>query len=215
METATKKRPLGVAVLAILWLLFGVYTIYASVQPILGDIDTLNNMAHYGYSGSWLNLGIPVELCLYIGVLFLGVVQIVSAVGLLKGSKSLYRLALVVLVAFVLVNLGAVILYYTGQAAFVILTNLFTVALLTFFLQIILAGIYWTYLKKTHVMAYFGIEPKPQPTPFTVQWQPYVPPTPVTGVEPNQSIYCRYCGFKNNVDAVYCETCGAKLKREF
>ena len=155
------KRPIGLTMIAFLWLISGIIHCYLAYEIIRGDLESLQYLSVPEIPG-WFGFAVPTELTLSIVVLCLAVLQIFTVPGLLAGKKYSRRLALAIPVAFVIVNLGFLGLY--SSAPFDIpLGNSMLFPALSSNVGLFWVLVYYQYLEKSNVKAFLGIT---QPNPL-------------------------------------------------
>ena len=162
-EPDAGKRPVGLTLISVVWLLFGLFNIYSALQTINIDLENLPYLSGYGVP-EWFNVAIPVEMVLSITALCLGLLQVVTVFGLLKGKKYSYKLGLGIPIALPVINILFVALYLSAPVGVDLNIN---VGLYGGLIGggIFWAVIYWQYLRKPHVKAYLGIIEASSKTP--------------------------------------------------
>ena len=160
---ATNKRPVGLTIIAVVWLIFGLYNIYSAFQTINVDVENLPFLSGYGVP-EWFNMAIPAEMVLSIVALCLGLLQVVTVFGLLRGKKYSYKLGLGIPIALPIINVLFVALYLSAPAGVDLNFNSSIYGGLIGG-GIFWAVIYWQYLRKPHVKAYLGIMETQSQTP--------------------------------------------------
>jgi len=211
MMGSNLKRPGGLTVIAILWLIAGLFNVYQSLQSISADVQALPFLSNPELD-SWFQFGIPAELAISIFLLVLGFAQIASVYGLWTGKSYAYKLALAISVVLIITNISLAGLYSTAPSE-IGLASSATMAWI-----FVLAGIFWTaiiwrYLSKVHVKAFLGVIPPPsQPVQIQVNTPKLQRVVYETPKAPEPKYYCRYCGVENKKDAVFYESCSKLLK---
>ncbi len=196
-----KKRPLGLSIIAILWLIGGIITTYLSADAIREGYAALpyleNPLLH-----EWFRIGIPVEIALSILGFGFGIIQIFTIFGLWIGKSWSYKLALSVPLLIVFSHVSITVLYLSAPPEYGIQESLNWVPLI---FSILFAVIYWSYLRKPHVRRFLGIwldlDKAQKPSDSDMQEK----------VRIKEPFFCRYCGKENKLDAVFCEKCGRKI----
>jgi hypothetical protein len=153
-----RGRPLGVTIIAILWLIFGLINIYTSFHATSVDFEWLSPMAAKGFSmlHPWFMFAIPVDLILGITTLCIGVIQVVTVFGLWTGKRYSHLFSLLAPIFLLIINVLLVGLYASapsevnlsiswGLISFEILANTLWIA------------IYWRYLGQSHVKTFLGV----------------------------------------------------------
>ncbi len=199
------RRPQGLTLIAILWLIFGLVNIYLSFQTISGDLEVLPLLSDPSVP-SWFSFGIPAELALAILVLCVGLFQIITVPGLWTGKPYSYKLALIVPILLVIFNASAVGVYASAPAELNLEWGPGTY-LVSVFIGMFWVVVYWKYLCQPHVKAFLRIT-QPQ---STIQEKPVLPKE-VNQTKDDAKFYCRYCGAENKTDTVFCEKCGKDLR---
>ena len=186
------KRPIGLTLIAIGWLISGIINIYLASEIVRGDLEGLQYLSAPLIS-EWFGFAVPTELTLSILVLCLGVLQILAVPGLLVGKKYSYRLALAIPVAFVIVNLAFLGLYSSAPST-INLGKSMVYPAVSAVVGMFWVIVYWKYLEKPNLKTYLGVT---QPKPL---------------ISAETKFYCRHCGAENKVDADFCEKCGKNIE---
>ena len=162
-----KHRPIGVTLLSAAWLLAGAANLYGGMVGTRGEITAISlQLPYFGPNGtefvnsSWVNFMRPYDLAGEVLAAGVGVLQFVTASGLLWGRPWSYRgaLAVVVLTAVGWV-LNAAIRFSAPPEFHLVIPELFE-SLVGVFLWI---GIYLLYLRKPHVKEYLGVSQPEEP----------------------------------------------------
>lgn len=206
------KRPNGLTLIAIVWFIFGILNVYFSFQKINVDLRMWSSLSD-SVVHEWFSFWVPAQWVLAILGLCLGLLQIITVLGLWTGKPYSYKLALIVTVLLVIGPISSAGLYASAPAeldmGFNVGTFIFPVVM-----SIVWIVIYWRYLRRPHVKAFLGIT-QPQ---ITLQEEPTATKEKTMVVkeektsEKEPKFYCRYCGVENKSDAVFCEKCGKQLK---
>lgn len=149
------KRPLGLTVIAIVWLLGGLYNLYASLQTIGTDLGLLPFLS-LPTVPEWFRFGVPAELAISFLVTAVGLVQLFTIYGLWTGKSWSYKLALAIPLLAVVLWISQVGLYASAPVEYGLSTALPWGGLVG---SLIFTGIYWGYLRQSHVKEYLGILP--------------------------------------------------------
>ena len=200
------SRPTGLTIIAIFWFIFGLINVYVSFQTISLDLEVLPLLSDLSGAYAWLSFGVPAELILAVVVLCLGLVQIVTVPGLWTGKSYSYKLALIVPIVLVIVNVSSVGLYASAPAELALDFNIGTYAI-GLIMGMFWVIVYWQYLGKPHVKAFLGVTQ----SELIVLEEPAISKEEKL-VSDAAKFYCRYCGAENESDAVFCEKCGKQLK---
>jgi hypothetical protein len=213
MSETKPKRPEGITAIAILWFLGGVYNVYVSFQTISTDVSFLPYLSDSAVH-SWFSFGLPTEIAINLLSLFLGLLQIVTVFGLWTGKKYSYRLALLVPIILVIGYVCSIALYASAPTELGLLSGA-GMLVIGLVMGVFWLGVYWQYIDKPHVKAFLGVaEPRPtlQEKPSVIVLEKQIEVTDEETKENKLKFYCRYCGVENKKDAIYCESCGRKLK---
>lgn len=186
------KRPMGLMIISILWGLGAIYNIiislygisvYLPVLPFLSDPLVLE----------WFKFGVPVALAINVLVFVLGIIQLFTIYGLLKGKSWSYYLALAIPILASGTSISTIILYMSAPAGLGIRESIDFVSALPAVLSIAFIVIYWIYLRKPHVKEYLRVTPIPTtPTPLTPPPPPPTPPSPPATADPLEMLKMRY-----------------------
>ena len=146
--------------------------------------------------------------------LFLGLLQIVTVFGLWTGKRYSYRFALLIPIILIIGYVCSIALYASAPAELELLSSMgiFVSGLV---MGVFWLGVYWQYIDKPHVKAFLGVaEPRPilQGKQSVILQKKQIEAAVEQTIENKTKFYCRYCGVENKRDAVYCESCGRKLK---
>lgn len=147
------KRPLGLTVISILWLLGGIFNLYTSSQVIGTDLEALPFLS-FPTVPEWVRFALPIDLAIGVLSFFLGLVQLFTIYGLWTGKSWSYKLALAIPILIVFTWISAVGLYASAPAEYGLLTSVEWGGLLA---SVFYASVYWVYLRKRHVKEYLGI----------------------------------------------------------
>jgi len=192
MNNEKIKRPTGLTLIAIVWLISGIINIYLASEIVRGDLESLPYLS-LSWISEWFGFAVPTELTLSIFVLCLGVLQILVVPGFLAGKKYSYRLALAIPVAFMIVNLAFLGLYSSAPSE-IDLGNSMVYPVVSVVVGMFWVLVYWKYLEKPNLKTYLGVT---QPKPI---------------VSAETKFYCRHCGAENKIDAEFCEKCGKNIE---
>jgi len=157
-----KQRPTGIAIIAVLWFLSGLFNVYMSFQVISTDVSVLPYLSNSAVD-PWFSFGVPAEMILGFLSLFLGILQIVTVAGLWTGKRYSYRLALVVPLILLIGNICSLGLYASAPAELGLISGVVT-SVVASVVSIVWLIIYWQYFDKPHVKIFLGVaETKPLP----------------------------------------------------
>lgn len=212
MSEAQFKRSGGLMLIALLWLFYGVVNVYFSCRGIIADVGVLPYLS-YPSMPEWSKLGVPAELALSVFRLCLGLLQIVTFLGLWTGKRYSYKLALPVAMLLVINSLAITGLYLSAPAQ-LDLSYYIGFSLIFLAIDIAWAIVYWRYLRKQDVKTFFGVT---QPEPTLQKPQPSIQEKIITP-EKNPSdtktkSYCKHCGAENKSGALFCKKCGIIIEQ--
>jgi hypothetical protein len=190
-------RPVGVSIIAVIWLIGGLFNIYSGLDSLVTSAD----LSAYQYGG-WYNYGIPVLLAISVIVMIVGLLQLVGVAGLWSGKKYAYRIALLIPLLSIITNLSsiAVSLSASFDIALVVSSGITGIGAAVFWLIIYLA-----YFNKQHVKIWLKVIPAPAPQPYYGHVQ--YPATPPVF---QQKHFCKHCGAETP-NAAFCGNCGRQL----
>ena len=154
-EDGTSGRPMGLTFIAIAWFIFGLINIFGALMTINTDLEVLPYLSGYGVH-EWFAFAVPIELVLSIITLCVGLLQVVTIYGLLKGIKFAYKCGIYIPVAILVLNLLSLELYFSAPAEIGFgFNSVFWGALIGSGIGLV---IYLQYFRKPHVKAFFGID---------------------------------------------------------
>ena len=213
MGVNTVKRPGPITITAILWLLLGIYNLYVSFQGISSDLGAWDLLSD-PYIHEWVKMAIPTELALNSVVLIAALFQLMVVPGLLTGKSWSYPIALAVPLIIAVINLvfGALSASAPAEISSLIGSGVTQAFAFGIFQMIMLFG-FWSYLNKPDVQTFLGRNQIITPIKESSQIKKEAPSKEEEVKEKEKDgFYCRYCGTENELDAVFCEKCGKKLK---
>jgi len=201
----TKGRPTGILVIAVILTLFSIYNIYQSLNLIIGDLGFLPVLSD-PRTPEWLSFGLPAEIMIGFFVLAYGFLTLIVVYGLLTARSWSYHFALALPIFITILNFATMLLYLSAPSELELAQAGFDAA--PFIVgNIIFMIIIWGYLTRPHVKHYL----KGMPAPSAPAPRLPPPPPPSLLASPEESKFCRYCGFNNKTDAIFCEKCGKKI----
>jgi ribosomal protein L40E len=219
-----KKRPSGIAIFAVLWVLGSIFNLARGLDGVARDIGGLPLLSE-PYMPEWFRFGIPAEMLINFFLVVVAFLSLYAIYGLFIAKSWSYHLALALSTFAVLVYVASTALYASAPAELLELggiTQLESVVAngIISIISIAWAGVTWLYLSQPHVKQYLKIIPPPAPVPvFNVEPKttyseptlsaPSLEPAPATRAEEKK--YCRYCRAENKTDADFCERCGRKI----
>ena len=173
-----RKRPLGVAVIAVMWALASIVRIYLGVQTLIVDFGLLPYLQSLfdpsapewsGYSmreRQWISYGLPAETVISFSIVVLCFLTVLIAYGLFTAKRWSYKSAFVVPALAAIVDVAAAALYATAPAEQGFIGEIAR-ARTSLFLSLALVNLFWIivisiYLRKPDVKQYIiGSSPSP------------------------------------------------------
>jgi len=149
----TEKRPLGLTVIAVLWVLGGIFNFLGSFSSIISDVQVLSLLSS-SLIHNWFKFGVLAELGISLLVLVLSLIQLATCYGLWAGKSWAWKTAFSVAILLVVCNTSLLLLYTSAPAELGIDA---TLAAGSVPWSIIWAVIICSYLRKPHVKQYLGI----------------------------------------------------------
>ena len=213
MEQRELQRPLGLTIIAILFVIGGIFNIYGSFLTISEIVQVLPFLSSPYYDiHEWFKFAVRGELVLSVCGLCLGFLQIAIVPGLWVGKPYSHKLTLAFTIAFVIVKISMVMLSASAPAELLAQAELnggyeLVSAVLSACISMFWLIVYWTYFNKPHVKAFLRVEDVKivsnlgSPSSSKEQLQ-----------EIDDGFFCRYCGARNKSDAMFCMKCGKKIK---
>jgi hypothetical protein len=215
MYGGLKKRPLGITLIAIVWFLSGLVNIFLSFQTISQDVQALSYLSNSNLH-AWFSFGVPAEMLLGVVGLLLGVMQIITVLGLWAGKTYSYKLALAIPIVLIIENVSAAGLYASASAQLELGTYVSS-SLMLLVWSVIWLVVYWAYFSKPYVKDFLGVGmqyPPPPPLSTLTTFTAVQPPLATARiVEQEPKFFGWYCGSQKKNDAIYCEKCGKSLRK--
>jgi hypothetical protein len=153
------KRPTGIIIMSILWIIGGIYNIFNSLSIYQADATLLSEIADYsGRLGVWWSWSLPIEMAIASMFVIMGIMQLVTVTGLLSGKRWAYYSGLIIaILAFVGVACQTILIMTAPLSSNEILASLpiFNLIGNLFFMVI-----YASYLRAPNVRIWLGIENK-------------------------------------------------------
>jgi hypothetical protein len=157
VKETQRKRPLQVAVVAILGFLLSLLNIWVAVQGIGADLSSWYLLSDPSLP-AWFKMAGPVEFGINVAVLIAALLQLLVVLGLWTGKRWSPKLALVVPVAIAILNLSLGTLYASAPPE--ISQHIGGAIVQGFVLgifQIVLVLASWIYLRKSEAKIFFGL----------------------------------------------------------
>jgi len=110
------KRPLGLTVISILWLLGGFWNLYAGITTISSDVELLPYLSSPSLP-AWFQLAMPAEIIIYSLLLVFALVQLMTIYGLWTGRSWSYKLALLIPLAMAILTWADFVIVATAPPA--------------------------------------------------------------------------------------------------
>jgi hypothetical protein len=198
------KRPLGLTVISVLWLLGALYNFFVGIATISSDLNSMPLLSDPRVH-QWFHLGIPAELALGVFVVIIAIVQAFTIYGLLKRKVWSYKLALTAPVLVVFSWFAQAALYLSAPPSLGLVNpSMLTGPVMSLFWLFLV----WSYIRKPHVRQYLR---QALPTRVsTLQSSPNLV-SDTSGSRPirlTSFVQCPSCGHQNRIEANYCEKCG-------
>lgn len=180
-QSQARKRPSGIMIVAVLWILTGIVRMSLGVQTLIIDFGLLPYLSSlfdpsapewFNYSiheREWISYGLPAETVFSFSIVALGFLTVFTAYGLFTAKPWSYKSAFVVPVLAAIVDGAAAALYATAPAEQGIAGEIAR-ARTSLFFSLALVNLVWIivisiYLRKPNVKQYIiGSSPSPLPT---------------------------------------------------
>jgi hypothetical protein len=104
-KLAYRKRPIGLTLIAAIWLFSGLATFYFGFSGIWANLDAiiiLSDPTNQSYIAPWIRITLPALFSLYSLFLFLGLLQLINFLGLWAAKRFSFKLSLAIPVAILL-----------------------------------------------------------------------------------------------------------------
>jgi predicted transcriptional regulator len=119
-SSEARKRPSGIIVIAVLWVLTSLYVMYWGIDTILLDLSYDPNASELlelsTYAREWLGFGVPTDLMLCFCLVAVSVLIVFTAYGLYTAKSWSYKSALAIPVIATLVH-GSTAIFYASAPA--------------------------------------------------------------------------------------------------
>jgi hypothetical protein len=198
------KRPRQITVVAVLWLIFGLYNLWVAFQGISADLSGWSIISLSSIT-AWFKMAIPFELGLSIALLVTSLLQLITVPLLLIGKSYSTKLALGVFMTIAILNLTTGALYASAPVEY---SSDFSSATIQAFglgiFQIIMVVYFARDLNKPEVQNFMhrnAVHNSPEIDNLQNS----------SSTIPNMTVYCRYCGVENSSESSYCGKCGKSL----
>jgi len=151
------KRPVGITIMCILWLLGGLYNFFTGLSGLSIDLDSLVKLSQGFYYtdqavNAWASWAIPAEtILMFIGTV-LGIMQFATIYGFWNRKDWSHRSGIAVPIVAVITSWSGMFLFLTAPPTL----NL-TVNYLIPFTNIFVAVIYTAYLRQVHVKKWLRV----------------------------------------------------------
>lgn len=151
------KRPTGVTIMCILWILGGLYNFFFGLSGFSVDLNIFIELSKgYHYSDhaidAWVSWAIPTETVLIFVVVILGIMQFATVYGLWNRRNWSYKLGIAIPVLAVVTSWSQMFLALTAPSSLSIMIN-FAIP----FLNTVFAIVYILYLRRTHVKEWLRV----------------------------------------------------------
>ena len=151
---ARAKRPLGLTLIAIFWLLAGLWNIYAGLSTISLDLEVVPYLDNPALD-PWFQLGIPAEMAIAALAIILGAVQLIVIYGLWTGKPWSYKPALTIPILIAASWWATLALYLSAPPSLGIFAPNDLVYATSSLLWV---GVFWWYLRRRHVKDYLRVK---------------------------------------------------------
>jgi hypothetical protein len=154
-------RPKGIIIISILWIFGGLYNIYTGMNNFSIDATLLPEISSYSQRlKDWFSLALPIDMAIAAVFVGLGIMQLVTITGLLRGKRWSYYVGISIpIIAFT----GVIIQAILGMTAPLSFEE--NVAAAPIFLiggNLLGLFIYTGYLRQPHVKAWLKVNTKLQ-----------------------------------------------------
>ena len=176
VQIPVSRRPTGLTLLSILWVVFGFYNLYIGLVSLVSDINALPLLSTPQSTLNstqvailnWLQYGLPADTVIQGLVTLVGVLQIVMAIGFMTARRWSYRGALIPIVLVPISWAAQAVLYSTAPSVLGLFSSSLASGAVGSLLWIYF---YLAYLKKPYVKEYLGVSepstPSGAPPPAT------------------------------------------------
>ena len=153
------KRPLGLSIISILWLLGGLVNLYIGLNTVIADIGVLPYLS-YPAMPPWFQFGVPAEIAIFSVGLIIVPIQLATIYGLWAGKSWSYKPALAIPILNAAIGFADAALIYSAPASLELASSPVVLGTLigTVVGGILWVIIYWSYLRRPHVKAYLKIK---------------------------------------------------------
>lgn len=212
----TKKRPIGITIIAVLWFLGGILTLYTCSQEISAGIELLPYLSNLS-TPKWFNFGIPTILAVNLLAFALGLIQIFAVYGLWTGKSWSYKLALSIPVLAVVIDISLVGLYMSAPVWLGLREYIDWVSVGS---KIFWMIIYLSYFRGPHVKEYLEVSTARMEGRILRPKDKAEAKRDVGPSYPGLSYLCQgstaqsrcpFCGMAVQDDDVFCSSCGRTI----
>jgi hypothetical protein len=163
VSVISERRPTGLTIISILWLIVGIYNILNSANRFNSDIGaypllstpTSNLNSTQIATLNWLQAGLPIDTALAALGFGLALGQIFVVYGLWTGKWWSYKGALAFVTLLTLDNVSTAALYYSAPALLGLTDPTYAAQAAG---SIIFLFVYWGYLTRSHVKRYLHVQ---------------------------------------------------------
>jgi hypothetical protein len=149
-------RPKGIIIISILWILGGLYNIYTGMNNFSLDASLLPEISSYSQKlENWFSLALPIDMAITAVFVGLGIIQLVTITGLLRGKRWSYYMGLSIpVVAFVGVGIQSLLLTTAPLSVEEIMA---TLPIFNLAGNFVFVFIYMLYLQQPHVKLWLRV----------------------------------------------------------
>ena len=151
-ETEAVKRPMGLTIIAVVWLIGGIVELYVGAVTINDDLEVLPLLSDPDMP-DWFRFGVPAQITIYLFIFALGLVRLCTIYGLWTGRSWSYKLAMPVPVLNVIGWMLDVGLLMSAPVEFGLRESISWSSASS----ILWVIIYWGYLRRPHVKRYLHV----------------------------------------------------------
>jgi hypothetical protein len=157
--TPQTKRPIGIIIISIFWIIGGIYNIITGWTSIITDANDLTQISTFRVVvQDWLTMALPIEMAIFAVFVLLGLLQLVTVTGLLRGKHWAYYAGISIpIIGFIGVGFQT-LLMMTSPLGFS--ENIAALPLFNLFGNFFFMFIYVGYLRQPNVRIWLGVKNK-------------------------------------------------------
>ncbi|MBU7038463.1 MAG: hypothetical protein HXS52_11080 [Theionarchaea archaeon] len=153
MNDTRQKRPTGLSIVSVLWILWGVLNLFLVSLYVNADLSVMSS-ASYQTMHEWLRFALPAELALNLTAFAASLVMVFAGYGLLTGKSWSYKLTLAIVLVPIILN-SLVIMLYLSAPTELNFSGSAPVMRLPF--GLIWVALLWIYLRRDNVKMFLGV----------------------------------------------------------